>query len=234
MDQLRDYADERQRGFCVHCAGRVETADHAPSKVFLDKPYPENLPVHESCARCNEGFSLDEEYLACLIECVATGTTSPELVSRENIRDILRRSPALASRIEKGKQTSIVDGKETFVWSAETERVQRVICKLARCHAAHELAEPQHGPPAVCSFFPLLTLTEAQRRHFETPPTLTVFPEVGSRALQRIAFLPDKTMRSNWIVAQEGRYRYLAVYDGSILVRGVIGEYLGFEVIWND
>lgn len=63
MDQLKNFGDERNTGFCVHCRGPAEY--HAPSKVFLDAPYPENLPVHESCLRCNVGFSQDEEYLAC-------------------------------------------------------------------------------------------------------------------------------------------------------------------------
>lgn len=234
MDQLADYSDERQHGFCVHCGGPVQTMDHAPSRVFLDLPYPNNLPVHESCAACNEGFSLDEEYVACLIECVRCGSTDPDTVGRAKIAEILRRSPALAARIENGKRNEIVSGAETLVWSAEMDRVSRVVLKLARCHAAYELAEPRTGPPTSCRVFPLVSLEDAQRKRFEQPPTMEVFPEVGSRALQRMVVQPLGAMRPPWIVAQKGRYRYLAAYDGAVMVRGVIGEYIGFEVVWEN
>ena len=85
MRQVPDYADERRKGFCVHCGGPYETDDHMPSKVFLDRPYPENLPVCPACATCNEGFSKDEEYLACLLECVLAGDTDPQKIGRPSM-----------------------------------------------------------------------------------------------------------------------------------------------------
>lgn len=75
MDPKHLFVDERLKGSCVYCGGPPETVDHVPSRVFLDDPLPENLPVVEACRECNGGFSLDEEYLACLLECVMTGTT---------------------------------------------------------------------------------------------------------------------------------------------------------------
>ena len=40
---------------------------------------------------------------------------------------------------------------------------------------------------------------------------------------------------NGWIVIQQGRYRYMAVGSGnSAMVRMVLSEYLGIEVIWND
>ena len=35
-----------------------------------------------------------------------------------------------------------------------------------------------------------------------------------------------------WLSVQAGRYRFMAVGSGSIIIRGVLSEYLGFEVIW--
>jgi len=67
MKRLPNYADQRFNGQCVYCGAYSDTKEHVPPKVFLDRPFPENLPVVESCAKCNTGFSLDEEYLACLI-----------------------------------------------------------------------------------------------------------------------------------------------------------------------
>jgi hypothetical protein len=75
MEQLRCFGDERNEGYCIHCGGSDETRDHSPSKVFFDEPYPKNLPVCPSCLRCNNALSIDEEYLACLLERRSTMTS---------------------------------------------------------------------------------------------------------------------------------------------------------------
>ncbi len=31
-----------------------------------------------ACRKCNNDFSIDEEYLGCLLECVIAGSTAPE------------------------------------------------------------------------------------------------------------------------------------------------------------
>ncbi len=58
------------------------------------------------------------------------------------------------------------------------------------------------------------------------------WPEVGSRAMQRM-LIADDAYAGGWITVQDGRYRFLAVAEGSLMVRGVISEYLAFEVIWE-
>ena len=67
MDQIKEFVDERQKAWCIQCGdqlGDVATnRDHVPSKALLRKPYPENLPVVDTCVACNKGFSPDEEYL---------------------------------------------------------------------------------------------------------------------------------------------------------------------------
>lgn len=59
MEQLGSYADERLLAGCVYCGGATESRDHVPSRILLDEPYPENLPVVPSCDSCNGGYSLD-------------------------------------------------------------------------------------------------------------------------------------------------------------------------------
>jgi hypothetical protein len=98
MEQLRNFGDQRNQEWCVYCGGGGETRDHVPSRIFLDEPYPENLPIVAACRRCNAGFSLDEEYLACLLECVLAGTTEPERTSRTKIRRILTADAWLKER----------------------------------------------------------------------------------------------------------------------------------------
>ncbi len=83
MQNLRCYGDSRYKGFCIHCGGPYETDDHIPSKVLLDEPYPGNLMVCPSCSDCNNSFSLDEEYFACLLECVIAGEAEPPKLRRK-------------------------------------------------------------------------------------------------------------------------------------------------------
>jgi len=56
MRQVPNYGDDQNKGFCVHCGGADESRDHVPSKVFLDEPFPENLPVSPSCLKCNNSL----------------------------------------------------------------------------------------------------------------------------------------------------------------------------------
>lgn len=233
MEQIPNYGDQRQQGFCVHCGGTTETRDHAPSKILLDKPYPRNLPVLPACPTCNEGFSTDEEYLACFIECVLHGSTDPDKQARKKVSRILAESQALRERIERSKkQSQTLGGGEIIVWRPEEDRVRNVILKLARCHAAFELNEPQIRDPDHYMVTPLEGLSREQREHFETAPDTGVWPEVGSRAMQRMT-VGDQPYSDGWLEVQEGRYRYMAVGAGSVMVRGVLSEYLAFEVVWD-
>jgi len=79
MDPRKLFIDARLKGICTYCGAVTDTSrDHTPSKALLDNPYPENLPIAEACSKCNGDFSLDEEYLSCLVECVIHGTTKPD------------------------------------------------------------------------------------------------------------------------------------------------------------
>lgn len=228
------FSDDRQKGFCVHCGGPAQTKDHAPSKVFLDMPHPQHMPTLPSCSNCNNGFSDDEEYLASFIECVISGTTDPALLQREKVRKALKRNRKLRQRIENSKrEDETASGEILLTWHPEDKRAQSVVLKLARCHAAYELNEPQLEEPTHIGVFPLPTLNPAQLQHFETPPDTGGWPELGSRSFERIAFDGAAIEVRGWLVVQEGRYRFLAVSAGSVIIRGVLSEYLGYEVIWG-
>jgi hypothetical protein len=74
-----------------------------------------------------------------------------------------------------------------------------------------------------------------------------MFGEIGSRNLQRLQVVQvsftsesgevcDSGFRmSDWVEVQEGYYRYLAIDDiGGIVIRMIIADYLGCEVLWSD
>ena len=85
MLQRPEYSEGHPERMCCYCGDFADTVDHVPSKVFLDKPYPENLPVVPCCKKFNERFSLDEEYVSVLLECVRWQTFDSNQLKREKV-----------------------------------------------------------------------------------------------------------------------------------------------------
>lgn len=233
MQQIPNYGDERTLAFCAFCAfcgGETSTRDHCPSKVLLDEPYPENLPVVPACRTCNASFSVDEEYLACLLSCVIAGTTNPESMPRKKTNRILIEKPALRARIEQAR--AIYDGVTTFI--PEQKRVTNVLTKLAQGHALYELHESCARKPDEFSCVPLALMTAQQRETFENSECFSVWPEVGNRAMQRLAaFAGTDVTPSGWFEVQPNRYRFHASQGNSVEIRIVIHEYLACYVQWK-
>lgn len=244
MDQLQNLADGRLLHGCTYCdTGDDETADHVPSRVLLDRPFPTNLPVVAACYLCNNGFSRDEEYLACLLQCVLAGSTDPDSIRRPRIAEILRRSSALRSSLEAAK--SIIDGKVVF--AAEDTRVRNVVRKLAKGHAAFELSLAFRREPTSLMWWPMSMMTAEQRDAYEAPHVPQLFGEVGSRGMQRsvvtqLALISPtgglaalNLVINDWVEVQEGRYRYLAMHNSNeVKIRIVLEEFLACEVSWRD
>lgn len=242
MDQLQNFADSRLVNGCIYCGGPAETRDHVPSKILLEPPYPENLPVVGCCEQCNQSFSKDEEYFACLLEAVLVGSADPICIKRPSVARSLLRSPALQARIEASKRQ--VDGRTEFV--SETDRVMNVMLKLARGHAAYELSQPCREAPDHFWCGPLASMSEQMRESFDAAHVQQLLGEIGSRAHQRM-LVTQMVLRSqtgeesraellvnDWVEVQDGYYRYLAIDDvGGLVVRIVVAEYLACEVAWG-
>src|SRR2546421_9808459 len=180
MRQLTNYGDIRQVESCAYCGKATQTRDHTPSKVLLDEPFPENLPVIPACLPCNNKASFDEEYLACLIECIICGTTDPAKLSREKIRRSLARQHGLQARLTEALRWE--NGQSLF--NIELDRVERIVVKLAQGHVLYELNEPQSANPSSVVILPLHLLNDDVREAFENTSGygFTIWPEVGSRA----------------------------------------------------
>jgi hypothetical protein len=46
--------------------------------------------------------------------------------------------------------------------------------------------------------------------------------------------LTGQDLAGEWVVVQEGIYRYAVAQGGGMLVRSVLSEYLATEVYWGD
>lgn len=228
MRQIDPLGDERVLAYCIYCGAEADSRDHVPSRVLLDEPFPDNLPVVPSCSACNNSFSLDEEYCAALLDCVAVGSTEPNSRHRPKVQRMLARQPALSAALDAARSIQ-PDGAITF--AADLDRVRNMIVKLAKGHAAFELHSVFAEEPSSVSIVPLELLDLAGREAFESPPTASMYPEVGSRAMSRM--FEHGVPSPSWLVIQPGRYRFMASPGLPVMVRIVLSEYLACEVVWQ-
>jgi hypothetical protein len=175
-------------------------------------------------------MSLDEEYLACLVECVRVGSANSHAMRREKIIRILQDKPRLALRLK----AAFREGESsTLWWKPEWPRVNRVVLKLARGHAAYECGESPLASPKTISVAPMALLTPDEIASFEAVPAETVFPEIGSRAFNETLISNNEVfLQLGWRVVQQDQYRYLVSYSHGMHVRIVLGEYLACEICW--
>ena len=156
------YGDTRLNQFCAFCGCTTETEDHVPSGCFLDKPDPRGGPVIPCCCKCNHDFSVDEEYVSCMINCMKAGTASPTLVKREKTRKSLLHNPKLQERIS----SQIRDFGGVLLYDIEKERFEKVFRKLAFGHLAYENDTLVWDSPYSIGIHLLSEMSEFQRDCF--------------------------------------------------------------------
>lgn len=239
MDQMRNFGDDRMTAGCVYCGGPNESREHVPSRVLLDEPFPENLPVVPACRNCNQSFSRDELYLACLIECARGGTVGPGRLGRPKVSRLLREHPNVCAKLAHECSKDLFG---SVAFSPDWAAVQRVLTKLAQGHVLFEMNELVREAPREVRSVPLFQLSAGTRTAFEEPEQKGLaggefihapWPEVGSRAMQRLLVTNGKVAREGWVEVQAERYRYLVLSDAGPVVRMVLSEYLAAEVAWG-
>lgn len=231
MDKRQLFFDERLKGLCAYCGAAADSRDHVPSRVLLDEPYPNNLPIAESCTKCNQGFSVSEEYFACLLECVIQGTTTPNENFRAKIAATLSARPTIAARIEKGKQIGADGG---IIWMPEADPVKEVILKLARGHLTYEIGLQRTDDPVAIEIMAFPSMSEDARRTFFSLENEVghLYPEIGSRAF--VSIVKGKpTAYDQWQVVQGGRYAYAVGQSAGDWVKMYISDYLACHVAWD-
>jgi len=237
MKVTKDHADERHKGWCIHCGAGLKSVktnlDHVPSKTILDRPFPDNLPTLRICKSCNSSFSSDEEYFTAFLGSVLSGTTNPDHQVVERAEKILGSNYRLQDDIES--QLEVVkdaDGVDQVTFVPDLDRIQNVVVKNARGHVLLDHGEPAEGEPVGVAIQPIPTLSTDMLTDFETIDYGAGWPEVGSRLMTRLITGDD--MRSDgWVIVQPNVYRFAVMNRGQFVVRTVIREYLATEVAWD-
>ncbi|MDU2065599.1 MAG: hypothetical protein E6713_12290 [Sporomusaceae bacterium] len=234
--RLKSYAEynRAETCHCIYCGEVATTREHVPSKVFLDKPYPENLPVLPACFDCNNGYSVDETYVASFIEKLARLVMS-DYVPRDKVDTILNHDKKLATALDGN--INIIDNDQ-ISYRLQSDAFDKVLQKLAKGHAVYEMDEVFYEFDDMQSNYKFcVELTQEELDLFNEPAILECFPEVGSRMLNRVieGYDNNNRLRTGWVIVQEGRYRYMTyLYNNSIVVRIVINEFLYAEVHWGQ
>lgn len=222
MIQRTEYGEGHPERICCYCGEWANTVDHVPSKVFLDKPYPENLPVVPCCKKCNEQFSLDEEYVAVLFECVRWQTINPEHFRREKVKKIVAHNPAILKTV-RGTVRSLLDGHISV--DLENARLNNVLKKLIAGHLRFEGLDHCFLHDGVeISFYQDIHTDLGFCTKFHSPISSDLLPEVGSRALASL--VECENMSSLWFEVQPNHYEYCVAPDNSE-VRIILQDFFG-------
>lgn len=243
-DLLRPYVEYSKTGtrYCIYCGAIADTREHIPSKVFLNKPLPGDLPTLPACKNCNNSFSSDELYVNTYVECVKAICESKDIKSME-----IRLSDRKEIREAKTAVKATFDNGFFDVDS----RIERILYKLAIGHIVFELFDCYNidyysVADVIIKYVFKCSLSEREWRMLETIELLDkeVLPEIGSRSFRNL-FVLDTKLQSiqddnntvlhhffmDWTDIQDGIYRYIAYYNnGEIIVKMIIRDYLYGEI----
>ena len=224
MLQRREYGEDHPERICCYCGNWADTGDHVPSKVFMDKPYPDNLPVVPCCKKCNEVFSYDEEYVAVLLECVRWQTFNLEEFKREKVRKIVEHNPAILKTVRESVHP-MLDGR--FTIDPDNVRLRKVLTKLIAGHLRFEGLDQLflHEGLEIHFYQDVYSNREFYEK-FHSSIYSGLLPEVGSRAL--IAMVEQGYAGAPWFTVQPNMYEYCVAPDNSE-VRIIIQNFFGIQ-----
>lgn len=232
-ERLLDILSYDKKGIfkCIYCLDIADSREHIPSKIFLNKKYPEELAVLPACKKCNNSYSNDEQYLACLIDFIEFKLNNSSDVKRDIIKKTFIKRPKIKTAFEE----SIILNEDGSFKSINFDgaRVENIVLKLAMGHGTYQLSEIFTKEPTQLNYKFLPELTNEELNNFNSLPIIEKAPEIGSRLMNELYIINDTIPTTIWKNVQENQYRYIAFHNSKgTTVRIVIGEYFFAEVFW--
>ena len=227
--------------YCIYCGAPATTREHVPSKAFLKKPYPADLPVLPACEKCNNGWSSDELYTSTYIACLKS-------ISERKDDTVLQITDKDRKEIKEAKKA--VKSFMNAAGFTSDIRIKRVLSKLAIGHAVYELSEgyylsyEERKIESVNYTFRSIIGEDSwlNLEHIE-PIENMLYPEVGARLWQNLLILEEtsnnksisaamKKVFIDWSYIQDGNYRYITIPEGdAIRVKMILLDFLFGEVV---
>lgn len=256
-ERLRHRIDYIKGGIsrCIYCGERADSREHIPSKAFLKKPFPENLYTVPACKKCNNSFSQDELYTRIVIDTLQSTSIHNSLCVCDN--GASAKHPQITESVFKEVSCFKIKSEDAISpFHFRSDRIKRIVEKLARGHAVYELSEAFNvggeGDWLIASSFysfkPMLSQETIDDYDCAVDIRNCLLPEIGSRVYDKIypIQIPISQIDENhlcvlrsvlldWTDIQDGAYRYIAIIDGNrIQVNMVIDEFLFASVFFVE
>ena len=234
--------------YCIYCGAEADTREHCPSKVFLRKPYPDNLYILPACKSCNNSFSDDELYAEIYIDALKHLSGYSPNISCENQERIY-------------KNTAFYDAQKDYVHFLETnklplnDKLLNILTKLSIGHLIYELSfgyavDNKLIKPVSLRYYTSFNIPKELINDFDSPIDMTdkLLPELGSRAFENI-YVFESVLREYsennqqiiqfpimvWTVSQPNQYQYITWIEDNqhAHVRIIIHDFLYAEIIYT-
>lgn len=218
---------------CIYC-GEIETSrEHISSKVFLEKPFPDNLYLVPTCSKCNNSFSEGELYTWFIIKILEQ--CSGKCLDEDSRKRFISHSDVY----EKAKKdisdfVGMFSDDSAIMFEFKSKRIERILEKLAIGHAVYELSEGYFSGDSdgwqasmiKYAFAPVLSQEIMDDFNAINIANDLLWPEIGSRKYELLG-----GCFFDWVEIQNDVYRYFA--SGEIQVKIVIDEFLFAEVVFR-
>jgi len=222
--------NKSKNNLCLYCGDNANTRDHAPSKVFIDENFMGFLPTVPSCSKCNNSYSVDEEYVANWIEIL-----SRKCISEYKRRTKTDRALARNSKLKEKLSQQIVSDAGGLRFGFDRKSFENIFRKLATAHVGYEIdALKAKSEPLIAINFAFL-MSKDGLTNFNSMPKLDYAPEIGSRACSEIVvtvFEDDLETSLFWKIVQPEKYRYSVSIVENIEVKIVVNELIYVSIVW--
>lgn len=233
---------DKNNSDCIYCGEIADSREHVPSKVFLTRPFPDNLGIVPACSKCNKSFSSDEIFLSILIEKLKSRYFYPNYEYSSEVESRINYNKKIVSDIENILQNNDV--------SYFDDRIQRMLFKLAVGHSVFEISEGYCIEEGTINYSFASDMSFEEIEEFTLPFNISEepLPEMGSRVYERILiveytlqsmenardFLVAPLILLDWVDVQDCKYSYTCYRFGDeIIVKMVVNEFLYATVVFD-
>ncbi len=212
---------------CTYCDEPATTDEHVPPRLLFAKPRP-NLVTVPACARCNGGFSLDDEYFRLVVALEETAGAHPGAAA---VRDAVLRSLQNPNKLgyrraflntlrdmERLSDAGPYLGRAAS-YAVDLERVKRVIARTTRGLFLHHLGRRLPLGCKVTAYVPrfIRPAPEVQTTLLELVNATHANPlqTIGEDAFRyRYSVAVDEENTSAWVFAIYEATTFLALTMG--------------------
>lgn len=226
-ERIRPYLSyKKENSYCIYCSNIADSREHLPPRVFIDTPNKNEWNIVPACKTCNNGYSEDEQLVACAIEYILAMVYYDGEIQRDKVKNTFKKRPRM---LEKIQLLCKIEGGNLVIDNTIIESIKNVFFKIGQGHFMYDCSTFLDDNATISiAFEPQLTQKELDE--FNSPIICNCLPEIGSRASSQICLnINANEMVILWNIIDDKNYRYLISNDG--ILRIVVREFLYIEII---